>query len=68
MRVGAYGPPLTNLPDEAPIDASAVQNDVVRPMKASVENLRGRGLPEGMLIDVNSALIAPIRTRVYIWR
>ncbi len=61
VRVGAYGPPLTNLPDEAPIDASAMQNDVVRPMKASVENLRGRGLPEGMLIDVNSALIAPIR-------
>ena len=55
------GPPITNLPDEAPIDASAMQLDVARPAKATVENLRDRGLPEGMLIDVNSALLAPIR-------
>jgi excisionase family DNA binding protein len=60
-RLGQYGPPLTNLPDETSIDESPLKLDVSRPSKALVEDLSDRSVPEAETINVNSLLIAPIR-------
>jgi GAF domain-containing protein len=60
-RLGRYGPPLTNLPDETSIDDSPLRLDVSRPAKAVVEDLSSRSVPEAETINVNSLLIAPIR-------
>ena len=62
IRLGTYGPPLTNLPDETSIDDSPLALDVSRPAKAVVEDLSARAVPEAETINVNSLLIAPIRT------
>ena len=34
IRVGSYGPPLSELPDETPTDVSATSRDLFRPAKA----------------------------------
>ena len=60
-RLGRYGPPLTNLPDETSIEESPLKLDVSRPSKAVVEDLSARSVPEAETINVNSLLIAPIR-------
>lgn len=61
IRLGSYGPPLTNLPDETPIDDSPLGLDVSRPPKAVVEDLSARGGAVPETINVSSVLIAPIR-------
>ena len=61
IRLGTYGPPLTNLPDEVPIDDSPLALDVSRPPKAVVEDLNARAGAAPETINVNSLLIAPIR-------
>jgi excisionase family DNA binding protein len=61
MRLGTYGPPLTNLPDEVPIDDSPLARDVSRPPRAVVEDLNARADSAPEMINVNSLLIAPIR-------
>ncbi len=60
-RVGTYGPPLTNLPDEVPVEDSPLARDVSRPPKAVVEDLSARAGSGTETINVNSLLIAPIR-------
>ena len=60
-RLGTYGPPLTNLPDETSIEDSPLALDVSRPAKAVVEDLSARSVPEAATINVSSLLIAPIR-------
>jgi excisionase family DNA binding protein len=61
IRLGSYGPPLSNLPDEIPIGDSPLALDVSRPPKAVVEDLNARGGAPAETINVNSLLIAPIR-------
>jgi GAF domain-containing protein len=61
VRLGTYGPPLSNLADETPIDASPLSLDVSRPPRAVVEDLNARGGAPAEMINVNSLLIAPIR-------
>ncbi len=61
MRVATFGPPLTNLPDETPLDESPLMNEISRPAKAVVEDLSNHSVPEGRTVNVNSLLIAPIR-------
>jgi GAF domain-containing protein len=61
IRLGTYGPPLTNLPDSVPIDDSPLALDVSRPPKAVVEDLTARAGSAPETINVNSLLIAPIR-------
>ena len=61
VRLGSYGPPLTNLPDEISIDDSPLALDVSRPPKAVVEDLSASGVSTAETINVNSLLIAPIR-------
>jgi excisionase family DNA binding protein len=61
IRLGSYGPPLTNLPDEISIDDSPLALDVSRPPKAVVEDLSASGVSTAETINVNSLLIAPIR-------
>ena len=60
VRVGSYGPALTELPDETPIDASPFTLGLFQPSKAVVEDLTGRQVSAG-LVDVSSLLIVPIR-------
>ena len=60
-RVGTYGPPLTNLPDDVPVEDSPLARDVSRPPKAVVEDLSTRAGSGPETINVNSLLIAPIR-------
>ncbi|MFN8591488.1 MAG: helix-turn-helix domain-containing protein [Thermomicrobiales bacterium] len=62
VRVGGYGSPMTNLPDEAPAKGSPLMLDVTRPSRATVvSNLTEQGIPEGMMLNVSSLLVAPIR-------
>lgn len=61
IRLGSYGPPLSTLPDETPIDDSPLTLDVSRPPKAVVEDLNAHGIPAAEMININSLLIAPIR-------
>ena len=61
IRLGTYGPPLTNLPDETSIDDSPLSLEVSRPPKAVVEDLSARRFPRAETINVSSLLIAPIR-------
>ena len=61
VRVGTYGPPLTNLADEVPIGDSPLALDISRPPKAVVEDLSARGVSAPETINVNSLLIVPIR-------
>jgi GAF domain-containing protein len=61
IRLGSYGPPLTNLPDETSIDESPLALEVSRPAKAVVEDLNASSVPVAETINVNSLLIAPIR-------
>jgi excisionase family DNA binding protein len=61
IRFGSYGPPLSTLPDETPVDDSPLTLDVSRPPKAVVEDLNARGVPAAETINVNSLLIAPIQ-------
>jgi GAF domain-containing protein len=61
MRVAAYGPPLTNLPDETSIEESPLALEISRPAKAVVEDLTGRNVPGAGTINVTSLLLAPIR-------
>jgi excisionase family DNA binding protein len=61
IRLGSYGPPLSNLPDEIPIDDSPLALEVSRPPKAVVEDLNARGVSPPETINVNMMLIAPIR-------
>ena len=60
VRVGTYGPPLTGLPEDMPVEGSSFTLDLFQPAKAVVEDLAGRHVPAD-LIDVNSLLIVPIR-------
>jgi GAF domain-containing protein len=62
VRLGTYGPPLTNLPDEVPIDDSPLALDVSRPPRAVVEDLNARTVSASGSINVNSLLVAPIRS------
>ena len=62
VRVATYGPPLTNLPDETSLDDSPLLNEVSRPLKAVVEDWSKRSIPKGRTVNVNSLLIAPIRS------
>jgi excisionase family DNA binding protein len=61
VRLGSYGPALTNLPDETPIDDSPLALDISRPAKAVVEDLNARAVPAAETINVSTLLIAPIR-------
>ena len=45
IRLGTYGPPLTNLPDETTIEDSPLSFDVSRRPKAVVEDLNALGRP-----------------------
>ena len=47
IRLGTYGPPLTNLPDETSIEDSPLALDVSRPPKAVVEDLNARADSRG---------------------
>jgi hypothetical protein len=60
VRVGTYGPPLSQLPDEPSADDSPFALDVFQPTKAVVEDMSGRDLSAD-LINVGSLLIVPIR-------
>ena len=60
VRVGTYGPPLTGLPEEMPVDNPAFTLDLFQPAKAVVEDLTGRQVPAD-LTNVTSLLIVPIR-------
>jgi excisionase family DNA binding protein len=60
IRVGSYGPPLTRLPDELPIEAGPFTLDVFQPAKAVIEDLSVHEASAD-LIDVSSLLIVPIR-------
>jgi excisionase family DNA binding protein len=60
VRVGTYGPPLTQLPDETPMDDAPFSLDLFQPAKAVVEDLSDRHVP-AELVDVGSLLIVPIR-------
>jgi len=62
IRLGTYGPPLTNLPDSVPIDDSPLALDVSRPPKAVVEDLNAPTVSASGSINVTSLLVAPIRT------
>jgi excisionase family DNA binding protein len=61
VRVGSFGPPLTNLPEETPIEGSPLMEDYSRPARAVVEDMSRRGDSSGMGINLGSVLIAPIR-------
>jgi excisionase family DNA binding protein len=61
LRVASYGPPLTNLPDETPVEGSPLALEISRPAKAVVEDLTGRNVPGAGTINVTSLLLAPIR-------
>jgi excisionase family DNA binding protein len=61
VRVATYGPPLTTLPDETPIDDSPLSLDISRPPRAVVEDLSARESEARATLNVTSLLIAPIR-------
>jgi excisionase family DNA binding protein len=63
VRVATYGPALTSLPDETPIENSPLNLDISRPSRAVVENLGEQETRDTATINVNSLLIAPIRVR-----
>jgi excisionase family DNA binding protein len=62
VRVGSFGPALTTLADETPIDGSPLTLEVSQPERATViDDLGARGVPEESLVNVNSLLVVPIR-------
>lgn len=62
VRVGAFGEPLTTLPDETSLDETPMALEVSRPQKATVvDDLGSHGVREETLKNVSSVLIAPIR-------
>lgn len=62
VRIGAFGPALTTLADETPINGSPMMLEVAQPERAIVVDDPGeRGIEEGTLVNVNSMLVAPIR-------
>ena len=61
VRLASYGPPLTSLPDETPIEGSPLMQEISRPQRAVVEDLSTRPVSGVSTLNVNSLLIAPIR-------
>ncbi len=61
IRLATYGPPLTELPDETPIDDSPLLQDISRPRRAVVEDLSARPVPGAATLNVSSLLIVPVR-------
>jgi excisionase family DNA binding protein len=62
IRVGSFGPPLTTLPDETLLDESPLTLEISRLERAAVvEDASEHGMREGVLFNVSSLLLAPIR-------
>lgn len=57
VRVAAYGPPLSSLPDEAALANSPFVSEAARPARAVVEDMSGNSAD-----NISSLLIAPIRS------
>jgi excisionase family DNA binding protein len=60
VRVGRYGPPLTEQPDETSVDDAPFAMNLFQPAKAVVEDMQGRQAPAA-LVNVGPLLIVPIR-------
>jgi hypothetical protein len=61
VRVGAYGAPLTNLPNEMSVESAPFVDEISRAPRALVEDLTDRNLPETASTPITSLLVAPIR-------
>ena len=60
VRVGTYGPAMTELPEAMAVDDEPFSLALFQPAKAVVEDLSGRQNPAG-LVNVSTLLIVPIR-------
>jgi excisionase family DNA binding protein len=62
IRVGSFGPPLSKLADETPINGSPLTLELSQPERAMVvDDPNARGMQEETLVNVSSLLVAPIR-------
>lgn len=60
-RVGAYGAPMSNLPDVTAPNESPFAQVLAHPERAQVEDVSERGTRTGASPDLTSLLVAPIR-------